>query len=88
MSQQNEQSNEIEETLRFKPDLPNLIVDKVSIAYKKGGGADWQTFSLFQELPSGQGNFFEQTRFTMTTDHCKALIDILCKQLDYTPNKD
>ena len=62
--------------------LPSYFVDAFRVSARKD---DIAVLSFYSDLPNG---IVEQTRVITPVDRLKALVDLICRQIDYYPEKD
>lgn len=71
-----------EPQIHLRPDLPTLFTDRMQLTKRTDGNLimSWQ-----QLLPPGL--FVEQSRIMVSAEHMRAVIDVLCQNTGYFPEK-
>jgi hypothetical protein len=64
-----------------KNELPTLYVDGVTIGHRDDG---MNYVSLTTNVPH---YIIEQVRFIIDDEHLRGMIDVLCRSIDYSPEK-
>lgn len=66
--------------------LSNVWVDRAEI--RTGNDKSLGLISLFSHVPVGEETFaVEVFRFVTPVDHLQRIVDVICKQLNYYPEK-